>query len=271
MPAAPPIPRDLRETAALREMVIGSIGLLCGGAIVLWAAYGLGAPLPLETGARRWVALALGACIAVLGGVTFVRGLAGRGKLRPGADGLSIALVAVVTVPLAALALGGYRHTHPPQVPDKQVRGQPYTFSYPGDWKRNSHMEVVATYRNVGHVTALGARTTADPGQGVLVIAFVPESRAAMEEWVRKTSPGVHIAAERPIELDGEPGIMVDYARPEGEVFQSQAGVLHDGVAYVVSCFVTMNPGEARDACRKVIDTFRFREQGVPGKAARDA
>jgi hypothetical protein len=179
-----------------------------------------------------------------------------REELRRGTDGLAIVLVTLVTVPLAALAIGGWRHTHPP---DKQVQGQPYTFRYPGYWKPNPHMDSVATQQNLGYVTALGARTTPDPGQGVLVVAFVPESQAALEDWIRKASPGVRVVNERTTRLAGDDALLVDYERRPGKAFQSQTAVMYGGMAYVVTCFLELESEEARAGCQKVLDTFRFR------------
>ncbi len=199
----------------------------------------------------------LGGAVALLAGISFVRGLVTREELRRGADALSIVLVTLVTVPLAALGLGGYRHTHPP---DKGVRSEalPYTFDYPSTWKPNPGMDSVAVQRNLGYATALGARTTPDPGQGVLVVAFVPKSRASLADWVRTAGPGVSVANERTIELADGPALMVDYEHEPGKPFQSQAAVMRDGVAYVVTCFVELEPEEARAGCQKVLDTFRF-------------
>lgn len=258
-PAGPVVTRELEAISALRAMVVGAVGVLCGGAIALGAAYGLGGPFPAQSGAQRPVAMLLATAIAVLGGFTFVRGLVAREEQSAGADGLSTALVTLVTVPLAALALGGYAHTHPP---DRQLRGEavPYTFRYPGTWERNDLIrDGVASQGSFGYVTALSKRSGRDPGQGVLVVAFVPASRQSLIDWVRDTSNGaVRVANERAIRVAGHRGLMVDYEREPGKPFQSQAAFMRGDVAYVVTCFLELEPAAAREGCEKVLATFRL-------------
>ena len=40
--------------------------------------------------------------------------------------------------------------------------------------------------------------------------------------------------------------------------FQSQAAVTRGGVAYVVTCFLEVDPPAAHKGCQQVLDTFRF-------------
>jgi len=251
---APVVSREVRAAAALRALVIGALGALAGGMMLFWTAYDLGGPVPDAPGVKRVATLALAAAVAGLGAVSFVRALVTREELARGADGASIALVTLVLVPLAAVGLGGYAHTHPP---DKRVRAAvPYTFSYPGSWDRNRLVEQVTARREYGYVLAFGRPAGAPPQEGVLVVAFIPRDRASLEEWVRTAGPGVHAVNERRIEIAGRRGIMVDYERTPGRIFQSQAAVLRDDTAYVVTCFREAAGGEA--GCQKVLDTFRF-------------
>lgn len=242
-----PLPRDLAAASALRGMVVGCIGLLCGGVFVLCAAYGLGGPVASDAGLQRNVALVLGGAIALLAGISFVRGLVTREELRRGADAVSIVLVTLVTVPLAALGLGGYRHTHPP---DKQLRSAelPYTFDYPGTWERDPQPDTGGfggIYEFVD-ATAVGRRALPT----VLVMAYVPASRSALEDWVRLAGAGVRTANERTVQMAGRPAIMVDYEIQPGKPIQSQAAVIRDGVAYVVTCVLEFEPDEAREGCQ---------------------
>jgi hypothetical protein len=73
----------------------------------------------------------------VLGGFSFVRGLVVREELSMGTDLASVALVTLVTVPLGALALGGYAHTHPP---DKQLRDPGNTGAHVGNERSSPAM-----------------------------------------------------------------------------------------------------------------------------------
>ena len=266
-----PLPRDLAAASALRQMVIGCIGVLCGGVFVLCAAFGLGGPVSSGTGLQRDVALVLGGAIAVLAGFSFVRGLVAHEELRRGADAFSIVLVTLVTVPLTALGLGGYAHTHPP---DKQLRAAelPYTFEYPGAWERDPQPDTggfAGDYEFVD-ATAVGRRGLPT----VLVMAYVPPSRSALEEWVRLAGTGTRTVNERTVQMAGRPAIMVDYeieAQP-GKPFQAQAAVMRGRVAYVVTCVLDFEPDEAREGCQQVIDTFRFTagpaSPAAPGTAA---
>ena len=253
--AYPSLPRDLAAVSALRGMVIGGIGVLCGGVFVFCAAYGLGGPVSSGTGLQRDVALVLGGAIAVLAGFSFVRGLVAHEELRRGADAVSIVLVTLVTVPLTALGLGGYAHTHPP---DKQLHSAelPYTFEYPGTWERDPQPDTggFAGVDEFVYATAVGRRALPT----VLVMAFVPASRSALEDWVRLSGAGVRTANERRVQMAGRPAIMVDYEIQPGKPFQSQAAVMRGGVAYVVTCTLDFEPDEAREGCQKAIDTFRF-------------
>jgi hypothetical protein len=249
---------ELRALAALRSMVIGAVGLLGGGILLLCGAFDLGGPLTGATDLQRLATMVMAGAIAPLGAISLVRALVVREELRNGADGPSIVLVTLATVPLAVLALAGYSHTRRP--PDRGVHADalPYTFEYPGTWQPNPYMQSVER-QGYSDVLGLAVRTTPDPGQGVLVVAFVPESRSRLEAWVRKAGgDGVRVANERTVQLDGVPGLMVDYQREPGKPFQSQAAVMRDGVAYVVTCFVELEPAEAIEGCREVLDTFEF-------------
>jgi uncharacterized membrane protein len=115
------VSRRVEAASALRSMVIGAVGMLLGGVFVLCTVFDLAGGFRgrIETGPQEAVGLVLAALIAVLGGFSFVRGLVVREELSIGTDLASVALVTLVTMPLGALALGGYAHTHPA---DKRLR-----------------------------------------------------------------------------------------------------------------------------------------------------
>jgi len=267
--------RRVEAASALRSMVIGTIGMLLGGSLVLSVVFDLGAGVPgrVESGPMEPVALVLGTTVALLSGFGFVRGLVVREESSTGTDAASVLLVTLVTVPLAALAIGGYHHAFPP---DKQLRDPdvPYTFSYPGQWEPNGLEHLVAgAPGNLGYIATAG-----NPGipSGVAVVAFIPTSPAALIDWVRDPGrSGVHTANQRRLEIAGRPAFGVDYEYRPGKPVQSQFAVMNGRVAFVITCFRDLEPKLAAAGCRKVVETFRFkpgyRPDAAPGRAERAA
>jgi hypothetical protein len=186
---------------------------------------------------------------------------------------VSVALVTLVTVPLAALAIGGYNHAFPP---DKQLRDPsvPYTFAYPGKWEPNGleHMAAGWNTGRLGYVATVG--NPAVPS-GVLVVAFIPSSRASLIDWVRDPGrSGVRVAHERWIEIDHHRAFGVDYEHQPGKPIQSQFALMNGRTAFVITCFLELEPEVAEAGCRKVLETFRFKPgyrpqaPAAPGRAA---
>ncbi len=273
MTAAPPSLRDLEAIGALRGMVIGCIGVLCGGVFVLCAAFELGGPVSPETGLQRHVALVLGGAIFVLAGFSFVRGLVAREELRRGPDALSIILVALVTVPLAALGIGGYVHTHPP---DKRLAdaGLPYSFKYPGAWERDSQEDLPAGSH---YGAAVSRQVEGTVTEGALVYVFRYRRPERLPGFVRRVVERQGGTASRPqrLELDGHSAFRVDVEIPRGVPFGAHIVSVDGQDVYWVSCVYREDPDRGRTGCSKVLDTFEIRgldqRDAAPGTAARGA
>ena len=250
-------PHDLAAVAALRGMVMGGIGLLCGGVFALCAVYELGGPVSSGAGLQGNVALVLGAALAVLGGISFVRGLVAREELRRGADGLSIALVTLVTVPLAALGVGGYVHTHPPdkRLADAQL---PYSFKYPGTWERDSEEDLPDGSQ---YGAAVSRQVAGSVTEGALVYVFNYRRPDRLPGFVRSAADRQGGTADPPqrLDLDGHSAFRIDVEIPPGVPFGAHIVGLDGHDVYWITCVYREDPDRGRAGCRKVLDTFEIR------------
>jgi hypothetical protein len=254
------VSRRIEAASALRSMVIGAIGMLLGAAFVLCVVFGLGIGLRgrIEPGPQEAVAVLLAAAIAVLGSVTFIRGLVVREESTPGTDLVSVALVTLVTVPIAALAFGGYVHANPP---DKQLRGRglPYAFAYPGQWEPDPPQDLPES-RNSAYVSGVSKQVAGGVTQGALVQVFRHDRPERLDEWVRRQlrRQGLTVAGHRGIRLDGRAGFRIDFELPGGTPQGAQVMAADGDDVYWIVCVFKENVERARAGCDKVLDSFRI-------------
>ena len=269
--AAPPPPRaanpaapalagpEVEAAAALRSMVIGAIGMLIGGVFVLCTTFGLDTfDRVVSSGAQRGVAVTLAGLIAVLGGFSFVRGLVVREEWRGGSDPVCVTLVTLVTVPLAALAVGGYAHAYPP---DRQFTDPslPYAFTYPGRWERDPQDDLPdgAAGR---YMAGVSKQVTGGVTQGVLVQVFEHDRPETLDDSVRQqlSDQAYRVTADHGIQLDGRPGFRIDFEQPTGAPYGAEIMALDGDEVYSLTCVYKEDPEYARQGCDKVVETFEI-------------
>jgi hypothetical protein len=240
-------------------MVIGAIGMLMGGVFVLCTTFGLDTfDRMVSSGAQRGVAVTLAALIAVLGGYSFVRGLVVREEWRGGSDPAGVTLVTLVTVPLAALAIGGYAHAYPP---DKQFvdPSLPYAFTYPGRWERDPQGDLPdgAASR---YMAGVSKQVTGGVTQGVLVQVFEHDRPETLAGSVRRqlSDQAFRVTADRRIRLDGRPGFRIDFELPAGAPYGAEVMAIDGDEIYMLTCVYKEDPEYARKGCDKVVSTFQI-------------
>jgi hypothetical protein len=262
--------RRVEAASALRAMSVGALGLLLGGVAILCVAYELGDEYRgrfLETGPQQVVAVTLAGLIAILGGFTFVRGLAAREQARPGADPVAVLLVTFVTVPLAALTIGGYAHTHPP---DKHVSDPrlPYSFTYPGTWEPDPPEDLAGPQTSgYSYVVGVSKQVETSVTQGVLVRMFQHDRpgtlHAETREWLRQEA--AHIVSDRSLAIDGRRAFRIDYELGRGNPHGAEIMAVQGNIVYWIACVYKEDPGFSRRACDKVVETFDIK--GLAGQA----
>jgi hypothetical protein len=252
------VSREVEAASALRSMVVGATGILLGAGFALCVAFDLAAgPRARIEGAQETVGLVLAVAIAVLAGFSFVRGLVMREELQRGSDPVSVLLVSLVTVPLAALALGGYMHAYPP---DKRLAdpGLPYSFTYPGQWERDPDGDLPS---DRGFYTA-GVSKQVEGGvtEGVLVQVFEHDRPETLDESIRQqlVEQAFTIADEREVVLDGRAGFRIDFELPAGSPYGSHVMVRDGDEIYWITCVYKENSGRAKAGCDKVLETFEI-------------
>lgn len=112
-------------------------------------------------------------------------------------------------VPLAAVAIGGYIHTHPP---DKRVADPslPYAFDYPGAWERDPPEDLPRT--GAGYVAGVSKQVETSVTEGVLVQVFEyepPERLAGVMRRDLKRRGGTAVARSE-LTVAGYPAFRID-------------------------------------------------------------
>jgi hypothetical protein len=265
------ITRRVEGASALRSMLIGAVGMLMGGTFLLCGVFDLAVGLRgrIESGPQEAVGFVLALAIAALGTVSFVRGLVVREESTPGTDLMSVTLVTLVTVPLAALAFGGYVHANPP---DKhlQSRGLPYAFTYPGQWEPDPP-EDLPKPQNTSHIAGVSKQVEGTVTQGVLVQVFRLERPERLDDWVRQLREQTStVTARRRIEVDGRPAYRIEYELVRGKPHGAQVMAVDGKDVYWITCVYSENLERARAGCDKVIDSFQIIGLTDPARPARD-
>lgn len=266
------VSRRLEAASALRAMAIGATGMLLGGAFIICRAFDVGPGFRgrIETGPQEAVAVTLAVLIALLGAVSFVRGLVVRETSITGTDLLSVALVTLVTVPLGLLAFGGYIHSHPA---DKQLRDPalPYGFTYPGQWEPDPQEDLPEPDRT-RYIAGVSKQVEGGVTQGALVQVFEHDRPATLDDSVRRQlrEQAFSVTSQRSLLVDGRPAFRIDYESPRGTPYGAQI-MAHDGNdVYWITCIHTQNVERARAGCDKVIDSFQIIGLTDPARPARD-
>lgn len=263
------VTRRVEGASAVRSMLIGAAGMLIGGAFVLCAVFDLTASLPgrIESGPQQTVGVVLASAIAVLGTVTFVRGLVVREESTPSPDLVSVTLVTLVTVPLAVLAFGGYLHAYPQDKPVRD-RGLPYAFAYPGQWEPDPP-EDLPKERGTSYTAGVSKQVEGTVAEGVLVRVFGYRRPERLGNFMRQQlrQQGFTVVAQRRIDIDGRPAFRIEFERPRGTPQGTQVMAVDGDDVYWITCVHTQNVERARAGCDRVIDSFQIigLTQGSPG------
>jgi hypothetical protein len=249
------VSRRVEAASALRSMVIGAAGMVMGAGFVLCVAFNLGVGFRGRIESEA-VTVVLAALIGVLGSVSFVRGLVVREESNRGADPISVALVTLVTVPLGALAIGGYWHAHPP---DKRLTDPalPYAFTYPGQWERDPDADLPSNHERY-YMAGVSKQVKGGVTQGALVQVFEHDHPETLDDsLLRQLHDDAFTTKRSRIDLDGRTGFRIDYRLPTGAPYGSQVAVRDGDEIYWITCVYKENSGAARKGCDKLLDSFR--------------